>query len=94
MEDSIMENVSGYTDQAFVYLMDYGPRVLLALLTLVIGLWIIKILGKGFTRAMDKADLEASLKKFLLSLVNIILKILLVITVVSMLGVEMFESGL
>jgi small conductance mechanosensitive channel len=55
----------------------------------VIGLWVIKILGKGFSRAMDKADLEVSLKKFLLSLVRIMLKILLFISVISMLGVQM-----
>ncbi len=38
---------------------------------------------------MDKANIEVSLKRFLLSLVSILLKVLLVISVVSMLGVEM-----
>ena len=84
-----MDEVTVYTDQAMGYLVDYGPNVLLALLTLVIGLWVIKMLGKGFEKGMDKASLEVSLKKFLHSLVSILLKILLVITVVSMLGVEM-----
>jgi small conductance mechanosensitive channel len=84
-----MDEVTVYTDQAVGYLVEYGPNVLLALLTLVIGLWVIKLLGKGFERGMNKASLEVSLKKFLLSLVNILLKVLLVISVVSMLGVEM-----
>jgi small conductance mechanosensitive channel len=84
-----MDEVSVYTDQAVGYLVEYGPNVLLAILTLIIGLWIIKILSKGFSKAMDKADLEASLKEFLLSLVGILLKVLLVISVVSMLGVQM-----
>jgi len=84
-----MDEVTVYTDQAVGYLVGYGPNVLLALLTLVIGLWVIKLLGKGFERGMDKANLEVSLKKFLLSLVGLLLKVLLVISVVSMLGVEM-----
>ena len=89
MDDSIMEEVSGYTDQVVVYVLDYGPNVLLALLTLIIGLFVIRLLGKGFGKAMDRADLEISLKRFLLSLVSILLKILLLISVVSMLGVQM-----
>ena len=84
-----MDGLTVYMDQAVGLLVDYGPNVLLALLTLFIGLWLIKLLGKGITKAMDKASLEISLKKFLLSLVSILLKVLLVISVVSMLGVEM-----
>jgi small conductance mechanosensitive channel len=70
-------------------LLDFGPNVLLTIVTLLIGLWVIKLLGKGFDRAMDKANIEVSLKKFLLNLVSILLKVLLIISVVSMLGVEM-----
>lgn len=84
-----MEEVSVYTDQAVGLLMDYGPNVILAIVTLFIGLWVIKLLGKGFRRTMDRAKVDESLKKFLLSLVGILLKVLLVISVVSMLGVQM-----
>jgi small conductance mechanosensitive channel len=84
-----MDEVTVYTDQAVGYLIEYGPNLILALLTLFIGLWVIKLIGKGFEKGMDKASLEVSLKKFLLSLVSILLKVLLVISVVSMLGVEM-----
>ena len=89
MDDNIVSEVSVYTDQAVNYLIEYGPNVLLAILTLLIGLWIIKILRKGFNKAMEKADLEVSLMKFLSSLVSILLQVLLLISVVSMLGVQM-----
>ena len=84
-----MDEVSVYTDQAVGLLLNFGPNVLLTIVTLLIGLWVINLLGKGFDRAMDKAKIEVSLKKFLLSLVSILLKVLLIISVVSMLGVEM-----
>lgn len=86
-----MDEVSVYTYQAVGLLLDFGPNVLLAILTLVIGLWLIRLVGKGFNRAMDRASLEVSLKKFLLSLVSVLLKILLIISVVSMLGVQMLS---
>jgi small conductance mechanosensitive channel len=87
--NQVTNGVSVYSDKALQLLIEYGPNVLLALLTLLIGLWIIKLLSKGFGRTLQKAKVEASLEKFLLSLVGIILKVLLVISVVSMLGVQM-----
>lgn len=84
-----MNQVSVYTDQAVGLLLEYGPNVILAIITLFIGLWVIKLLSKGFRKAMERAQVEESLKKFLLSLVGIVLKVLLVISVVSMLGVQM-----
>ena len=87
--NEVTSGVSVYTDKALGLLFEYGPNVLLAILTLFVGLWIIKLLGKGFGRAMQKAKVESSLEKFLLSLVRILLKVLLVISVISMLGVQM-----
>jgi len=87
--NQVSNEVSVYTDKAMKLLFEYGPNVLLALLTLFIGLWIIKLMTKGFARALEKANVEVSLEKFLLSLVRIMLKVLLVISVVSMLGVQM-----
>jgi small conductance mechanosensitive channel len=67
----------------------YGLKLLLAVITLVIGLWVIKILMRAVRKAMEKRDLDVTLRQFLLSLLGILLKILLIITVISMVGVEM-----
>ena len=75
--------------QAWVpMLMEYGSRVLLALITLTIGWWLINRLTAkvGALLALRKADL--ALQGFISSLANIILKILLVVSVASMIGVE------
>lgn len=81
-------DLSQYIDQAVEAAILYGPKLLFAVITLVIGLWGIRIILRGFKRTMQRSQLDASLEKFLASLVSIILKILLVISVVSMLGVE------
>ena len=70
-------------------LLEYGPNLIGAILVLVFGLWIIRILTRGFGRFLNKRKIEESLKPFLRSLVSILLKVLLFISVLGMLDVEM-----
>ncbi|MGF6489785.1 mechanosensitive ion channel family protein [Pseudomonas frederiksbergensis] len=69
-------------------IMEYGSRVLLAVITLAIGWWLInKVTQKlGGLLALRNADL--ALQGFISNLANIILKVLLVVSVASMIGVE------
>ncbi|MGN8275271.1 mechanosensitive ion channel family protein [Pseudomonas sp. SMV71] len=69
-------------------IMEYGSRVLLAIVTLAIGWWLInKVTQKlGALLALRNADL--ALQGFISTLANIILKILLIVSVASMIGVE------
>ena len=69
-------------------IMEYGSRVLLALITLAVGWWLINRLTAklGNLLALRKADL--ALQGFISSLANIILKLLLVVSVASMIGIQ------
>ena len=69
--------------------LEYGPKLIGAILVWIIGSWIIKILLKSFSKVLDKKNTDASLKPFLKSLIGTLLKIMLVISVLSMLGIEM-----
>lgn len=82
-----MGNIAGYTDKAVELIMMYAPKLLLAILTLLIGLWIIKLIVKGLEKAMARGKVDISLQKFLTSLLSILLKILLLISVASMVGI-------
>ncbi len=84
-----MENYQNYVDQAVGIIMLYGPKLLLAIITLIVGLWLIKYLNKTVSKMMKKSDMDKSLSSFLSSIISILLKILLVISVMSMVGVEM-----
>ena len=89
MPDDIMPNdVSVYTDKAIDLAMSYGPKLLLAIITLLVGLWLIRMLVRGFDRAMDTAKLEPTLQRFLVNLTSVALKAVLLVSVVQMLGVE------
>jgi small conductance mechanosensitive channel len=82
-----MGDLKTYTDDAIKLIMTYVPKLLLAIVVLLIGLWLIKILVKFIRKAMEAGGTDASLQKFLLSLINILLKVLLLISVASMVGI-------
>ncbi|MDP8240563.1 MAG: mechanosensitive ion channel [Candidatus Hatepunaea meridiana] len=76
-------------DQGIAMLTLYAPKLLLAILTLIIGSWAIKILVKVLRKSMRSMDVDVSMRRFLLSIVSILLKVVLLISVMSMIGVQM-----
>ena len=78
-----------YWEGAQGIIVEYGMKLVYAIIVLVIGLWIIKAITNGVKRLMVKRDFDASLVPFLTSMLNVILKVLLVITVMGMLGIQM-----
>lgn len=69
--------------------MVYGMNLVWAILTLVVGLWIVNIVVRGVRKGLDKGETEETLKSFLTSIVSILLKVMVYITALGMLGVEM-----
>ncbi|MDP3433685.1 MAG: mechanosensitive ion channel [Bacteroidota bacterium] len=67
----------------------YGGQLLLAIITLVIGLWLIGKLVKVLKRIFELRSFEQTLQSFLIHLISIVLKVLLLISVVTMVGVQM-----
>lgn len=69
--------------------IDFGTRLLIAAAILVVGLWVIRIIRKSITRALQKQQVDEGLKSFLSSIISIVLKIGLFIAVLTRLGIEM-----
>ena len=65
------------------------PRILIALVILWIGWKLIKVLSKFLQKIFAKRNLDVSLQSFLQSLIGITLKVLLIITVADMIGIQM-----
>lgn len=70
-------------------IIKYGTGLVYAILILVIGFWIVKIITNSTKKIMIKRELDPSLIPFLLSLINIVLKGMIAISALSMLGIEM-----
>ncbi|KAA3651211.1 MAG: mechanosensitive ion channel family protein [Bacteroidetes bacterium] len=84
-----MEDLTTYTDLFMEFVFSYGPKLIGAIITLVIGLWVIKTIMKGISKGFEKREMDPSLIPFLKSLIGTLLKALLVISVMSMLGIAM-----
>lgn len=82
-----MESVADIDFMGLV--LEYGPRLVFAILTLVIGLWIVKIIVNAVKKGLDRSNTDEILKGFLASIISVLLKIMVYITALGMLGVEM-----
>ncbi len=69
--------------------VQYGMNLVWAIVTLVVGLWIVKFIVSGIRKGLEKSETEATLRTFLADFASVLLKIMVYITALSMLGVEM-----
>src|SRR5688572_83819 len=81
------EKLNRYFDRLLDQLGDFLPNLVSALLVLLIGMWLIKRISILATKAMQKRELDVSLRTFLRSLISIGLKIVLIVTVAGMIGI-------
>ncbi len=75
-------------DQITEMALAYAPKVLLALLSLIVGFWLIRWITKKVNRLMDRRNVDATIRPFFVSLINVGLKVLLLLSVAGMFGVE------
>ncbi|MEA2105796.1 MAG: mechanosensitive ion channel [Bacteroidota bacterium] len=78
-----------YLDKIVNFGFEYGHQLIGGILVLIFGLWITKLITKGVGKALIRGKIDPSLVPFIKSLTNIILKILVVITVMGMIGIQM-----
>lgn len=82
-------DVNKFYDKALDWIIAMGPRILGAVIVLIIGSWLIRIL-KRWTRArMKKRAVSSTLAPFLQSLFITALYILLVLLLMQILGIRM-----
>jgi len=87
MEELNSTRLQVYTQKAIDLAVEYGPNLILTIIVLIVGLWIIKSVIKAINKTMERTDVDLSLRKFLSSLFGILLKVLLLISVASMVGI-------
>lgn len=68
--------------------VSFIPKLLIAILVLWIGLKLTKLLKKSIMKLLERRNAEPSLKTFLASLVDVLLKVMLVIMVMDIIGIK------
>lgn len=86
--ESAVSPLSGYAQKGIDMAIGYAPKVLLGILTLIVGFWVIKKIVGLSNKAIRASGMDETLSKFLSSLVSIVLKVMLFLSVAGMFGVN------
>ena len=79
---------NGFWQQVGDTMLQFGIKVLGALLIYIVGIWLIGLVKKGLKRMFERRKTERTLASFVTSFVSITLTVLLVVITVSTLGVN------
>jgi small conductance mechanosensitive channel len=83
-----MGNAEIWINKGIDWIVDYGPKIIGAILIFILGSWVINKLIAGIRSVMNNGNYDLSLQNFLLSLASWTLKIFLILVVISQLGVN------
>ncbi|TQI71877.1 small conductance mechanosensitive channel [Gramella sp. Hel_I_59] len=86
-----MDKLNNYGEIAKEYankFIDYLPTLIGAIVLLLVGLWVIKLIVKYLKKLFDKKDYDPTLEKFTVNAASWGLKIILFVLVITQLGVE------
>lgn len=83
-----MEDINVYLSQFTDAVISYVPVLIKAILVLVIGFWVVKKLINILRKAIAKTGLSDDLVPFISSIADILLKILVLMSVAGIVGIE------
>ena len=86
--EEVTTEASKYTAQLIDLMWQYGPGIVAAVITLIVGLWVIGLITRTIGKTMEKRNMDPSLRPFLRSMISALLKIMLFISVIGMIGIE------
>ncbi|MDB5023981.1 MAG: mechanosensitive ion channel family protein [Mucilaginibacter sp.] len=86
---STFMNIDKLYDRAYDWVIRFGPKFLVGTIILFAGLWLINLFMRWSRSGMQKRKVDASVKSFILSLVAVALRILLILGVMQIIGIEM-----
>ena len=91
MVEQMEKNLSAtqkWLQDAYKWFITALPNIVSAIVILILGWWLIKIVCKIVRKAMMKSKADPTVCTFLLSVINVALKIILVICVISTMGFD------
>src|SRR5206468_11933141 len=76
-------------DRAYNWILTFGPRIIIAIIILFVGLWLIKVFKKWLFNFLKRRHVDPSICSFLRGLVSIVLQVLLLLGLMQILGIQM-----
>lgn len=91
MEESAAQQLAGfekYAEWAMDAVMTFAPKLLLAIVILMIGMWVVKKINKVAIAALEKANIAPELSSFFTSFLDIALKIMVFLFAAGKVGFD------
>ena len=88
MENISIDSVGEYANYFLDKILSYLPSIISALVILILGLWVIKLIIGRLRKIMEKREVDPGVRGFSLSILGVVLNILLFIVIITKLGVE------
>ena len=70
------------------YVVPFGIKLVAAIIVLILGRWIIKLIQKALRKVMLSRNAEPSLNSFLGSVISVLLHFILIVSIISILGIN------
>lgn len=83
-----INTVKNYSEGFMKALLEYSPKLISALVILIVGLYAIRFFNRLAKKIMVKRNLDPTLSKFLADILIWVLRVLLFVTFISKLGIE------
>lgn len=90
-EGGIMDFIREGFDAIKGTIMEYGLLVIISIVVLFIGLRVIKVIVKRIKKMMLKKEVDTTIVEFTSSLVNVLLKVVLVIVLLATMGFDVMS---
>ena len=82
-------NTDEILDKVTNMAIEYGPKLIGAILVFIIGSWVIKMIMKSLSKLLEKRKIDESLKPFLRSIFGMLLRVMLILSVLGLVGIPM-----
>jgi len=83
-----MEEAKTGSDQIVSLLVNYAPRIVSAIVILLLGIWIIKVIVRKVRSTLVKGKMDSSWAPFFASATNFTLYVVLILSVASIIGIQ------
>lgn len=84
-----MNYLQKFYDQAFHWLITFGPRLIIAIIVMIVGQWVLRFVNRWLKGIMNSRKINPSVKTFLANLLAVIFQVLLILLLMQILGIGM-----
>ena len=81
-------DIEKYYDLVVEKVLFFAPKLVLAIVVFIIGMWLANKIAKLFEIALEKAKMDLEIRDFLGSIINAVLKFIVILAAAAMIGFD------